>query len=286
MKQQLVKRAGKNEAGYALLALLAGMTITLVMLAAMAAKPTVRFETQRENEEEMMFRAVQVANAIQLYARFKGNGLTLQSLPTKLEDIAKEINVNGHELHLVRHSAMIDPLTNEEWKPVRLGDPVVKDFLRAYLPEMARQRALALASGNLTLVSELDKQKGRAMTLLEPAAKALGIDLNRLSSGKDDEDEKSGTASGFTLGGADSDSRPIIGVISKSKKQMIRNYFGVASYDKALFVSGIQPPTMSYQVTVIGGVPPVPNEGNTNGGPGAVFGQKRCPPGSTAQSCQ
>ena len=102
MKQQLVKRAGKNEAGYALLALLAGMTITLVLLAAMAAKPTVRFETQRENEEEMMFRAVQVANAIEWYARFKGNGLTLQSLPTKLEDIAKEINVNGRELHLVR----------------------------------------------------------------------------------------------------------------------------------------------------------------------------------------
>ncbi len=283
MKQRLVKRAGKNEAGYALLALLAGMTITLVMLAAMAAKPTVRFETQRENEEEMMFRAVQVANAIQLYAQFKGGGLTPQSLPTKLEDIAKEINVNGRELHLVRHSAMIDPLTNEEWKPVRLGDPMVKDFLRAYMQEMARQQALALASGNPGLAAQ---QQPTIPPLLAFAAQASGIDLNRLSSGKDDDDEKSGMASGFTLGGADSDSRPIIGVISKSKKQMIRNYFGVASYDKALFVSGIQPPTMSYQVTVIGGVPAASDNGNTNGGPGAVFGQKRCPPGSTAQSCQ
>ena len=283
MKQRLVKRAGKSEAGYALLALLAGMTITLVMLAAMAAKPTVRFETQRENEEEMMFRAVQVANAIQLYAQFKGGGLTPQSLPTKLEDIAKEINVNGRELHLVRHSAMIDPLTNEEWKPVRLGDPMVKDFLRAYLQEMAKQQALALASGNAGLAAQ---QQPAIPPLLAFAAQASGIDLNRLSSGKEDEDEKSGTASGFTLGGADSDSRPIIGVISKSKKQMIRNYFGVESYDKALFVSGIQPPTMSYQVTVIGGVPAASDGGNTNGGPGVVFGQKRCPPGSTAQSCQ
>lgn len=254
------KISTRNENGYALLAMLAGLTIALVVLAAAAAKPSVRFESQRENEEEMMYRAVQVANAIQSYATLKG-GITPQNLPTKLEELADEFNINGKKLHLVRGSAMKDPLMNEDWKPIRLGDPMVKTFMRAYMQELARKQTEAMASGGAAMAAVAQQQPGLP-PLLVMAAQTAGIDINKINATSEEEDDKPTTASGFSLGG-DSDSRPIIGIISKSKKQMIRNYYGIDSYDKALFVAGIQPNTMSYQMQLIIGGPGAGTTGET-----------------------
>ncbi len=266
--------SARNENGYALLAMLAGLTIALVVLAAAAAKPSVRFESQRENEEEMMYRAVQVANAIQSYAMLKG-GVTPQNLPTKMEELADEFNINGKKLHLVRGSAMKDPLTNEDWKPVRLGDPMVKTFLRAYMQELAKKQTEAMASGGAAMAAVAQQQQGLP-PLLVMAAQTAGIDINKINAISEEDDDKPTTASGFSLGG-DSDSRPIIGVISKSKKQMIRNYYGIESYEKALFVAGIQPNTMSYQMPLIIGGPAPGTTDTTTPGTGSPGGFTKVP---------
>lgn len=275
-----MKKRTNSENGYALLAMLAGLTIALVILAAAAAKPSIRFESQRENEEEMMYRAVQVANAIYLYASLKGGGggaVTPQSLPIKLEDVAAEMNINGKKIHLVRASAMVDPLTNDEWKPVRLGDPMVRTFLRTYMQEMTKKQAEAMASGpTAAAAAAASSQNQQIPPLLMLAAQAGGIDLNKKSE-DDEDDDRPTTASGFSLGG-DDDSRPIIGVISKSKKQLIRNYYGADTYDKALFVSGIQPLTMSYIMPpVFGTGSGTPSDQTTTPGTGTTPGLIKVP---------
>ena len=85
--------------------------------------------------------------------------------------------------------------------------------------------------------------------------------------------------------------RPIVAIVSTFKKRLIRNYFGVTTTDKALLISGVQTPLVSYGM----GVPGVGGGGVQNTNPGTpqepvpdtapkIFGG-RCPPGSTDPTC-
>lgn len=286
MKKQVTRTQKKQESGYALLAMLAGLTIALVILAAAASRPTAQFVAQRENEEEMMFRALQVANAIQSYATIKGGGagVSAQNLPTKIEDLTKEMTYTDGKgahanVHLLRPETLVDPLTNDEWKPVRLGDPMVRDFVRAYMQEMTKQQTQAMASGGGAAAAVLAQQQQQAQSgagslppLLMLAVQAGGIDLNKL----DSSEEEAAKSTRPGLSSLDSDSRPIIGVISKSKKQLIRNYYGIESYDKALFVAGAQPSTLNYTMPIIGGGPALPTDGSQVPGSPPSIGKFIC----------
>src|SRR5215216_2422803 len=59
----------RSEGGYTLVALLAMMTV--VALFAMAVAPSVRQQTQRDLEQEAIFRGEQVADAIRDYYRYR-----------------------------------------------------------------------------------------------------------------------------------------------------------------------------------------------------------------------
>ena len=281
-----------KESGYALLSLLVAMTISLVLLVSMTAKPSAQFVGQRENEEEAFYRAYQVSNAIKRYAEIIGGGnMTVQSLPTKLDDLLDKFTFTTaqgvSEQYIVRKSAMIDPLTGTEWKPVRLGDPKVKEFARTYIRVMAEQQALALASGAGANPGIAGPQQNQMPPLLMFAAQAAGITNLNAKDDKDEEEGKSSTGSGFSLG-MDSDSRPIVGIMSSLKKPMIRNYYTIDTYEKAIFIAGVQIP----------GLPTVV-PGGMGGQGGATFGQGgqeepdgrpkftggQCPPGSTDPKC-
>lgn len=286
-----------NESGYALLSLLVAMTIGLVLLASMASKPSAQFVGQRENEEEAFFRAQQVSYAIEFYAvRVKG-GLAPQNLPTKLEDLLGKYMVRGNqgmsEHYIIRKSSLIDPLTGLEWKPIRLGDPKVKEFARTYMRVLAEQQALALASGagaNPGIAGAQQAQQGMP-PLLMMAAQAAGLNMTNLnaSDDKEGEDGKPVTASGFSLD-LDSDSRPIVGVMSSLKKPMIRNYYTIESYDKAIFIAGVPVPGLNNVIPLGGGMGGI---GGIPGGPGGqedptsapVLKGGQCPPGSTDPKC-
>ncbi len=284
----------KPQSGYALLSLLVAMTIGLVLLASMAAKPSAQFVGQRENEEEAFYRAQQVSYAIERYARIKGGGnVNQQTLPTKLDDLLGKFVIttaNGiSEQYIIRNSALIDPLTGVEWKPVRLGDPKIKEFARTYLRVIAEQSALALASGAATNPGIAGAQPQGMPPLLDMAIRAAGVNLNTTDD-KEEEDGKPVTASGFSLD-LDSDSRPIIGVMSSLKKPMIRNYYTIESYDKAIFINGVQVPGLNNVMPLGGGM------GGQGGMPGVAPGQGEpdgkaptmtlspCVPGNTARHC-
>ena len=272
MKQ---RKKQSKESGYALLALLAAMTIITIGVVSQLAKPTVRFQSQRENEEEMMYRAELVTNAIQSYAAIKG-GLSPQNCPMKLEELLQESQVPTaqgglQKLHLIRKSAMTDPITNQDWLPVRLGDPKIAEFYRTYDRYVkAQQAAAALNGGGAGTAQEMQRMLQSA-AFLQQAAIYSGIDINKPS-----DDEQAKTDPSTPTNGAlstsvrqgptpaptfklsdDLDGRPIIGVISKSKLFMVKNYYEVASLDKALFIPGIVNPTNPQSGGVIGGGAPI-----------------------------
>src|SRR5438132_2341947 len=115
-------RPRRQEQGYALLSLLAAMTIATVIMA--ASIPSLKHEAQREREEEMFWRGAQIAHAIAVFQQTHNN-----QLPTKLEDLAESFDTGGKRKRLLRPSALRDPMTQKgEWVPVRVGDPLIAEL--------------------------------------------------------------------------------------------------------------------------------------------------------------
>jgi type II secretory pathway pseudopilin PulG len=107
-------RAGGREAGYALVALVASVTVALIAMA--VAVPAWRHVVKNEREQELIFRGGQIADAIARYQRKNAN-----ALPASLDQLVK-----GRYLR----KAYKDPMTKDgEWRLVRQGE--------ALLPGMA-----------------------------------------------------------------------------------------------------------------------------------------------------
>lgn len=194
-----------QESGYALLSLIAAMTIGMVML--VSALPAIKHEIQREREEEMFFRTQQIVSAIDRYVVEHGNQF-FASFPTDLERLTELDPVTPSKRYL-RRSALRDPLSPDgKWKLVRPGDPLIRELARAYI-ETTKQPPQGLL--------------GR---LAPMAAGAIsGLD-NDSSGGLQIKDE---------LG-------PIVGVASTYRGTPIRNYYGIDDYTKALVMSGVALP--------------------------------------------
>jgi type II secretory pathway pseudopilin PulG len=109
---RLVARPGRRprqQAGYALVALVAAVTIMLVVMA--AAVPSWRYVMKNEREEELIFRGNQIARAIEQFQKKRGN-----LLPSSLDLLVKE--------KFLRR-AYKDPMTKDgRWRMVRPGEPV------------------------------------------------------------------------------------------------------------------------------------------------------------------
>lgn len=97
------------EAGYALAALMAAVTIMLIVMA--AAVPSWRYVMKDDREEELLFRGNQIARAIEQYQKKRGN-----LLPTSIDLLVKE--------KFLRR-AYKDPTSRDgRWRLVRPGEPV------------------------------------------------------------------------------------------------------------------------------------------------------------------
>jgi len=103
-------RTSVREAGYALVALVASMTVALIAMA--VAVPTWRHVVQNEREQELIFRGGQIADAIARYQRKNAN-----TLPASIDQLVK-----GRYLR----KAYKDPMTkNGEWRLVRQGEAIL-----------------------------------------------------------------------------------------------------------------------------------------------------------------
>jgi len=86
MHSQTRRKASRNaEEGYVLLMLL--LTVALIVIALAVALPTIKYEIERDREEEMIHRGVEYARAIQHYYKKFGR------YPTKIEDLENTNNI-------------------------------------------------------------------------------------------------------------------------------------------------------------------------------------------------
>ena len=102
---------GRQEDGYVLLTLL--LIVALMGIAAMMVMVPVKFEMQREREQEMIHRGVQYSRAIRNYYKKYGR------YPTRLEDLDNTNNLR----YLRKHYK--DPLTGKDFRLLHYGEPGV-----------------------------------------------------------------------------------------------------------------------------------------------------------------
>jgi len=216
----------RPEQGYALLSLLVAMTIATVIMA--ASIPSLKHEAQREREEEMFWRGAQIANAINRYQGTHNN-----QLPTKLEDLVEPFDTGGKRMRLLRPSAMRDPMTQKgEWIPVRVGDPLIAELFNAYVLAM--------------------KQPPQQGSLLARFATPQGGNI--VGGGLQSTVGTSLLSQAMQSNNLRSEFGPIVGVVSASKEPLIRNYYGLETYDHSPFISGARMPgvMVSYPVIPLG----------------------------------
>jgi type II secretory pathway pseudopilin PulG len=200
---------GPGERGYALIALLALMT--LLMIAMMSAAPSLRQQSRRERELEAIARGEEVAEAIRMYIAMNPT----RQPPNSMEELLEGVTPAGRtkKVKVLRASAARDPLSESgEWRTVKVRDESLIRFIRD-ISEYADGR-----TPNPTDDSALATLKGQLPQL-------TGL-VTGLGSGSDDDDGEDNSLS--TRG-------PFIGVASRSRRDSIITYYGIERHDRWVF---------------------------------------------------
>jgi type II secretory pathway pseudopilin PulG len=200
-------RTPRCERGYALVALLALMTV--LMISMMAAAPALRQQSRRERELEAIARGEEVAEAIRNFIHLA------KRPPTSMDELLEGAPVGTKKIQVLRESASRDPLSESgEWKTIKVNDPALVTFVRD-ITKYAEGRP----------PNPNDRDKDGTMTAL---AQQLPRVTNIL-----DLDSGAGPS-----GGEDSSSNsnsPFIGVASRSQRESVVTYYGVDHHDGWVF---------------------------------------------------
>jgi type II secretory pathway pseudopilin PulG len=113
-----VDRSRRSQDGYVLLTLL--LMVALLTIAMLAIVPEIKFEIRRDREEELIHRGVQYSRAIRAYYKKFGR------YPTRLEDLESSNN-----LRFLRKRYK-DPVTGQDFKLLHFGE--VKMTLTGGIP--------------------------------------------------------------------------------------------------------------------------------------------------------
>jgi len=201
-------RRDPRERGYALIALLALMTV--LMIAMMAAAPSLRQQSRRERELEAIARGEEVAEAIRMYIALH----PAHQQPTSMDELLEGVSPAGRtkKVKVLRASAARDPLSESgEWRTIKLRDEALIRFIRD--------------------ISEY--ADGRAPTATNDPALG-GIQLPQLTGlvtglGSGSDDDGGGEDSSLSSSG------PFIGVASRSRRESIITYYGIERHDRWVF---------------------------------------------------
>jgi type II secretory pathway pseudopilin PulG len=199
----------KDEGGYTLVALLALMS--LLALFALAAVPNVQQQAQREREKEAIFRGEQVADAIRLHYRYRGQQ-GVNSLPTSMDQLLEGVTPPGRtkKLQILRSEAARDPLSSDgEW---RLVGPTSQDFTR--------------------FVQSLTVYSGGTPPVPRPDFRGFASLIPQLTSVVDTDSAE--TAPGGESTSPDA-SGPFLGVASRSQRNSVITYYGIERHDHWIF---------------------------------------------------
>jgi type II secretory pathway pseudopilin PulG len=193
----------RTEQGYALVALLAVMSIMALVL--VTAAPSIRHQTQRALEEEAIWRGEQVVEAIRLFVQKR------QRLPTSMDELLEGIPQGTKRIQVLRPVAAHDPLSSTgEWRLIRRTDAAFLDFQRAVFAYAGR----AVNTSDRTFL-QYAGQPAQITNILD-----LGSEGAQPAQSEDDSANSSG---------------PFIGVASRSRRDSIITYYGIERHDKWIF---------------------------------------------------
>lgn len=200
----------RREEGYALVALLALMTV--LALFALAAAPGIRQQAQREREIETIFRGEEVAEAIRIYYSYQVRQRNLNgdtALPTSIDQLLEGLSVGSKKVQILRASAAHDPLAKSgEWNLVRPRSSQLSDF----------QRSVILFAENVKPITRDPQLQQQEQYMAPPVLPTLGI-----------------ASIGSSSGGDDNSTGPFIGVASGGKGNSVINYYGIDRHDGWIF---------------------------------------------------
>src|SRR5678815_1182617 len=205
----------RSEGGYTLVALLAMMTV--LALFAMAVAPSIQQQSQREREQEAIFRGEQVADAIRDYYRYRSGTIRAvgaQALPTSMDQLLQGIPIPGGSKtrQILRASAARDPLTIEgEWRYILPRSDALIDF----------QQSIMFYTNNV-----IPPVRDAQMAQLQQFAVPQIINTTGLGALSATRDQAS----------VDDDATgPFIGVASRSKRDSVLTYYGIEREEQWIF---------------------------------------------------
>jgi len=250
-----------GEQGWALLGLLLALGVMSIVLAS-SIVPNVQMQVKRDKEIEMMYRGEQIAEGIARY--YNGGalrGIQLFQRPpygylTELAKLRDGVTIGVNERKFVRPSAMIDPVSNSEWEPVRARDPRIMPFLQAW----AAQTLIPIPTQYLLLAGPPTKSvfgksgpsssdpasdsgaSGQAPPVVTPAnpgnpqTRPPGQTPDDPDDDPDDDDINDPLAHLFETGAPGQSNAPIVGVAPKRKGKSANAYFGLENYEEWVFI--------------------------------------------------
>lgn len=212
-----------GERGYALVGLMGVMLFALILTT--AAAPKIKYEAQREREEEMLWRGQQIQKALMLFSMARQN-----QYPRELKELVEGVTVGIKKVRFLRPSALCDPMTpcepgESNWRLVHPGDPLPKELMDALISFQQQQNGVMVpVPGALRTFAQMGSVK-----LPGQESETQTEDNGAPAGGPPD-----------TPGLDGSGKLPIIGVVSRKTDEMFRSYYGIDSYDHALFFPGVQ----------------------------------------------
>jgi type II secretory pathway pseudopilin PulG len=261
-----------SERGYILLTLL--LFVALLAIAAMAIAPQIVFEVKRDREEEMIHRGTQYSRAIRRFVKKSGR------YPTRIEELE-----NTNQVRFLRKKYK-DPITGQDFKVLHLGDPQLNimgsGLIGAGITAMTGTSVATQGGPGTQIVRGLSGPSGPGTqvdpggedaALPAPGAPGAAGQANQTPGDQNKNPTDAGPSTQQVFGGG-----PIMGVVSASKAEGIREFNKKKRYNQWLFIydptsdrgglikTPYQPPL---QVTAP----------NVNGTPGAQSGAPGTPGG-------
>ena len=193
-------RVRAHDHGYAMAALLVGLSVMGIILS--MAMPVWQTWTRREREAELVFRGEQYIQAIGLFSRQTGG------FPTSMNALR-----DGRYIRKLYK----DPITNEDFQPVYLGQIASGAIGAPTVP-----------GGRAGLPGLQGRGQPPPSSIPPPAPPGRGAPA--LQGGR-------AGLSPFGVTGGAQGAGPIIGVVSRSTAASLRQYNGRGRYNEWLFVS-------------------------------------------------
>lgn len=202
--QSPASSAPSAERGYALVALLALMTVLAISMT--AAAPSLHQQSLREREQEAIYRGEEVADAIEQFARAK-NG----QLPKSMDELLEGLPVGTKKVQILRAGAARDPLSSTgEWRLIQPKGREMVEFQQA-LQAYMEGRPLPPAQG-------VDQWKNNYRVVITHTT-----DLGNTEAPPGGENDSTNT------------NLPFVGVASRSQRASVITYYDIERHDQWVF---------------------------------------------------